>query len=146
MTPKRLSYLGRVSGWKRCSKLCDGLEKALGEADCKADEERMNRLRAAAKERGDGVANGAAGGGGGTAVPEMSSDVPFAERTEDGDDAMEIDGEDVAKTAKATASAEEAAAMAEEEEYRLRALDFSSLHSAAKVRENDDRGGRVRHA
>ena len=60
----------------------------------------------------------------------MSSDVLFTERTADGDDTMEIDGEEIAET--------EAAAVAEEEDSRLRALDLSSLHRVAKVRENKD--------
>ena len=47
--------------------------------------------------------------------------------------ATEIDGEEMAKA--------EASAIVEEEEYRLRALDFSSLHLAGQVRQNDDIGG-----
>ena len=42
--------------------------------------------------RTDGEVRGG-GGGFGTALPKVSSDVPFAERTADGDDAMEILGE-----------------------------------------------------
>ena len=56
-----------------------------------ADGDRMDRLRAVAKEMGDGGANGAVGGrgeGGGTAFPVMSSNVTFAERTVDGNNAM----------------------------------------------------------
>ena len=42
------------------------------------------------------------------ALPEMSSDVPFTERTADGDDTMEIDGEEIAEAeADADAVAEE---------------------------------------
>ena len=101
------------------------------------DGERMDCLLAAVKERRDGGADGAVGGGGrgggggggGKALPEISSDVLFAERTADGNDAMEIDGE------------AEAATAAEEEEYRLRAMEFSSLHRAATVRDNVKRGG-----
>ena len=46
---------------------------------------------------------------------------------------MEINREEMAEA--------EAVTITEEEEYCLRALDFLSLHRAAKVRENDDRGG-----
>ena len=59
--------------------------------------------------------------------------VPFAERTANIDDEMEIDRKEMAEA--------EAGAAAEEVEYRLRALDFSSLHRAAKVRENTNIGG-----
>ena len=54
---------------------------------------------------------------------------------------MEINREEMAEG--------EAAAVAEEEDYCLRALDFSSIHYADKVRENNYRcggaiwGGRV---
>ena len=41
------------------------------------------------------------------ALPEMSSDVPFTERTADGDIAMDINGEEIAEA--------EAAAVVEEE-------------------------------
>ena len=63
----------------------------------------------------------------------MSSDVPFTERTADCVNAIENNGEEIVEA--------EAAAVAEVEEYRLRALDFSSLYRAEKVRENKDRGG-----
>ena len=42
---------------------------------------------------------------------------------------MDINGEEMVEL--------EAAGISEEEEYRLRALEFSSLHRAVKVREND---------
>ena len=60
-----------------------------------SDGERVDRLQAAAKARGDGGADGeleGGSGGCGTDLPEMSFNVSFAERTADGDDAMEIDG------------------------------------------------------
>ena len=60
----------------------------------------------------------------------MSSDVLFTERTADGDDTMEIDGEEITEA--------EAAAVTEEEDSCLRSLDLSYLHRAAKVRENKD--------
>ena len=60
------------------------------------------------------------------ALLEMSSDVPFVERTADDNNAMEINREGMAET-EAEA---EAAAVAEEEEYRLRALEFLYLHRA----------------
>ena len=95
--PLFLFNLGRVVGWRRCSKLCNILEVDLGKANKKADGERMDRLWAAAKEIGDsadrGVMGGRGSGGGGTDLPEMYCDVLFVERTEDGDNTMEIDGE-----------------------------------------------------
>ena len=63
----------------------------------------------------------------------MSYKVLFMERTADGDNAMDIDREEMAET--------EVASVAEEEEYHLRALELSSLYFAEKVRENGDRGG-----
>ena len=54
-----------------------------------------------------GGGGGGGGGRGGTSLPEMSSDVPFTERTADGDDAMEIKREEIAEA--------EVAAIAEEE-------------------------------
>ena len=92
--PLFLFNLGRVVGWRRCSKLCNILEVDLGKANKKADGERMDRLWAAEKERGDGGANGVVEGGGGgrgggrMALPDMSSNILCAERTADGDDAM----------------------------------------------------------
>ena len=55
----------------------------------RSDGERMDCLRAAKKERGDGSTKGAVGGRGrggadGMALLEMSSDVLFKERTLDG--------------------------------------------------------------
>ena len=55
-------------------------------------------------------------------LPEMSSNVLFTERTVDGDDAMDIDGEEMAET--------KVDAVEEEEGYLLKAMEFLSLHSA----------------
>ena len=84
-----------------------------------SDGESMDCLWAAAKEKGGDGANGAVGGGGrgvegGTALPEMSSNITFADRTADGDGKMDIDGEEMAE--------KEAASVAEEEGYHLRSL------------------------
>ena len=63
----------------------------------------------------------------------MSSDVTFAERTTDGNDAVDINRGEMAEA--------ESDVVTEEEEYHLRALGLLSLHRAAKVKENHDRGG-----
>ena len=81
----------------------------------------MDCLQAAVKERVGGGANKVVGvrcrgGGVVTALLEMSSYVPFTERTKDGDGSMEIDREEMVEA--------EAADVAEEEDYCLRSLDF----------------------
>ena len=63
----------------------------------------------------------------------MSSDFLSIDSTVDGDNAMEIDREEIAEA--------EAVAISEEEKYPLMAMEFSSLHRAGKVRENKDIGG-----
>ena len=79
---------------------------------------------------------GGGSGGGGRDLPEMSFDVPFAERTEDSHEAMGINGEEMVETVAEMALVKEEAedAIAERGEYRLRALDLSSIHMAARVR------------
>ena len=116
----------------------------MGKAEQKLDRERMDRLWETANERGyvsnRVVGGGGGSGGGGMALPEMSCDVLFAERTEDNDNAMAIDREEMAETAEvmALAEAEKDASVAEEEEYSLRGVDFSYPHMAARVTENDE--------
>ena len=60
----------------------------------------MDHIWAAAKDRGYGGAYAVMGGrgrgvGGRTALPEISSNVPFVGRTADGDDVVEINGKEM---------------------------------------------------
>ena len=137
LRPSQLMQCARL-GEKRCGEWCSFLEDALKEADEKASKERMGRLKAAANT----------GGNSGTALPEISDGVPFVERSDperDGD-MMEIDaGEELADLGSNQArAAAEARAAEEEEQYRIRALDYTLGHVAAKVKEDgskDRRGG-----
>ena len=107
-------------GKRKCMELCDLLENALVEADNKSIQERLNRLK---------LVSG--GGDRNIPLPPIPDNVPFVERTDFDRDAdfMEIDQDNLhTKTA--------AIAAAEEESYRIQALDFAHGHVAAKVKEN----------
>ena len=107
-------------GKRKCMELCDLLENALNEADNKSIQERLNRLKL--------VSNG---GGKNIPLPPIPDNVPFVERTDFDRDAefMEIDQDNLHSKAAAIAAAEE-------ESYRIQALDFAQGHVAAKVKEN----------
>ena len=137
LRPSQLMQCARL-GEKRCGEWCSFLEDALKEADEKASKERMGRLKAAANVSGNTS----------TTLPEISDGVPFVERSDperDGD-MMDIDaGEELAEIGSNQArAAAEAQAAEEEERYRIRALDYTLGHVAAKVKEDgskDRRGG-----
>ena len=136
LRPSQLMQCARL-GEKRCGEWCSFLEDALKEADEKASKERMGRLKAAAN----------IGGASGVALPEVADGVPFVERTDperDGD-MMEIDAGDelVEIGANQARAAAEAQAAEEEEQYRLRALDYTLGHVAAKVKEDRDKDRRT---
>jgi len=136
LRPSQLMQCARL-GEKRCGEWCSFLEDALKEADEKASKERMGRLKAAAN----------VSGASGTVLPEIADGVPFVERTDperDGD-MMEIDaGDELAEIgSKQAQAAAEAQAAEEEEQYRIRALDYSLGHVAAKVKEDGSKDRRT---
>merc|ERR1719443_1789405 len=91
-------------GKRRCVQVCEMLEEALEEADGKAQQDRMERLKALNANRLS-MTNDA------KIVSPSSHDVCQLPQREDD--------------------------RGEEEEYRLRALDYSSGHFAASVKEDD---------
>lgn len=107
-------------GKRKCIELCDLLEKALIEADNKSDLDRLERLKLVSGASSKTIP-----------LPPIPDDVPFVERTDfDRDiDSMDIDQSDLQSKAAAIAAAEE-------ESYRIQALDFAVGHVAAKVKEN----------
>lgn len=131
LRPSQLIQCGRL-GEKRCSEWCSFLEDALTEADDKASKERMARLKAAAGTADNSSAL--------LPAPDVADGVPFVERTDAERDGnmMEID----AGKALVEVGSDQARAAEEEERYRLRALDYTLGHVAAKVKE--DGGGNSR--
>ena len=131
LRPSQLVQCAKL-GEQRCVEWCSFLEDALTEAEIKDAKEKMSRLKAA-NTNSDDLNNA-------MLPPEISNDVPFVERTEperDGD-MMDVSSENLVAIASDKARAAEAQAAAEEEErYRLRALDYSLGHIAAKVKEDD---------
>mmetsp|Transcript_12144 Transcript_12144/g.22743 ORF Transcript_12144/g.22743 Transcript_12144/m.22743 type:complete len:611 (+) Transcript_12144:28-1860(+) len=134
LKPRQLVTCAHL-GKRKCVELCDVLEKALAEADEKAIQERLERLKLV--NGGFREANDMSGSGKRRDVmlPDIAENVPFVERTDlDRDaDLMEVDQMDTALDENQAA----AIAAAEEESYRIQALDYSLGHVAAKVREND---------
>jgi len=121
LKPRQLIICARL-GKRKCVELCDILENALLESDQKAVQERLDRLKLA---NGFGNRNDAQ-------MPDIADDAPFVERTDlerDGD-MMEVE-QDGLRDKKA-----EAIAAAEEESYRILALDYAQGHVAAKVKED----------
>lgn len=108
-----------------CLELCNTLEESLTEADEKSVEERLKRLKATAENF--------------SGSSDLSENVPFAEHTDYKRDAeiMEIDKNDLTDIGSKQANEAAAIAAAEEESYRIQALDYSLGHVAAKVKEND---------
>jgi len=131
LRPSQLIQCGRL-GEKRCSEWCTFLEDALTEADDKASKERMARLKAAA-----GIANTSSAL---LPAPDVADGVPFVERTDPERDGniMEID----AGIALVEVGSDQARAAEEEERYRLRALDYTLGHVAAKVKEDGEGNSR----
>jgi exosome complex component RRP45 len=135
LKPRQLITCAKL-GKMKCVELCNMLESSLVEADQKSIEERLARLKVGAMSLGD-IKNVPVP----MPLPDVSTDVPFVERT-DYDryaDMMEIDQDDLADIGSKEAKAA-AIAAAEEESYRIQALDFASGHVAAKVKEGG-RGG-----
>jgi exosome complex component RRP45 len=122
LKPSQLVMCAKL-GKQKCVELCDVLEKSLSEANEKAAAERMDRLR-----RSTGFGNGK------VPIPEVPTNAPFVERGE----LMEVDQEDLSEIGSKQADAAAAIAAAEEESYRIQALDYAQGHVAAKVKENDD--------
>jgi len=125
LRPRQLMASAKL-GKSRCVEVCEMLETALEEAEGKAQRERMERLKQ------QGAANvvpssAALEDAGTTAAAAVFSDV------------MDVDEPSSALDEDRTT---DAAAMKEEEEYRARALDYSSGHFAASVKEDkqDKRG------
>jgi len=160
---KRCAELGKG----RCVEMCGVLEKALEEADGKAGRDRLERLRVV-REREEVVVDAVMGGGRDDGmdnrhllpdIPRVG--VPFLKQTRyDNDNNNKTKNQDNTETQNqktatvllqvpqddlnAPGSQTAAIAAAEEERYRLQALDYSSLHVAAKVREDGSgSGGRV---
>lgn len=126
LKPRQLITCARL-GKRKCVELCEILESSLLDADQKAIEERLERLKMA---NGFDTTRGT-----NLNLPEISENVPFAERTdlERDSEMMEVDQEGLSdKNADAIAAAEE-------ESYRILALDYAQGHVAAKVKEDDAR-------
>ncbi len=128
LKPRQLITCAKL-GKTKCVELCNLLEKSLGEADEKSIEERLARLK---------VANGM-GSFKDIPLPDLPENAPFVERTDYDRDAdmMEIDQHDLSDVGSKYADRAAAIAAAEEESYRIQALDYSQGHIAAKVKEND---------
>mmetsp|Transcript_27244 Transcript_27244/g.40998 ORF Transcript_27244/g.40998 Transcript_27244/m.40998 type:complete len:603 (+) Transcript_27244:35-1843(+) len=128
LKPRQLITCANL-GKKKCVELCNILEKSLAEADEKSIEERLTRLKLAS---GQGDIKD-------VPLPDLPENAPYVERTDyerDGD-LMEIDQEGLADLGSSRASKAAAIAAAEEESYRIQALDYSLGHVAAKVKENN---------
>lgn len=108
-------------GKRKCIELCDILETSLVDSDQKAVRERLDRLKLAS---GFGSSKD-------LALPDISENVPFVERTDPERDGemMEVEQEGLKDQAAAIAAAEE-------ESYRINALDYAQGHVAAKVKED----------
>jgi exosome complex component RRP45 len=116
---------------KAILQLCQMLEETLGEADTKAQQERLQRLQAS----------------GGTALTTYTNNnmmptdsVPFA-KDSIGQDFMEVDTQTDWKDVSADVESAEAQINEEEEAYRLQALDYAVGHVAAQVKERKKSGG-----
>lgn len=108
-------------GKRKCVELCEILETSLVESDQKAVLERLDRLKLAS---GFGSSKD-------IALPDISENVPFAERTDPDRDGEMMEVEQGGLKDKAAAIA-----AAEEESYRMLALDYAQGHVAAKVKED----------
>eukprot|EP00986_Skeletonema_menzelii_P002852 scaffold833_cov145-Skeletonema_menzelii.AAC.12 len=102
LRPRQLTASSNL-GKRRCIEICELLETALEEAECKAQQDRMERLKQtnAMRQKVGDDANSAT----------ISANVPVTDEDE------------------------------EDEKYRLRALDYSSGHIAAPVKEDNEKKG-----
>ncbi|KAL7435272.1 hypothetical protein ACHAXH_008278 [Discostella pseudostelligera] len=108
LRPRQLMSSAKL-GKRRCVEICELLETALEEADKKAQLERMERLKSMNVN---------------LQVADMAAPLPSD---------MDIDSSTLPNE-----DATDADARKEDEEYRLRALDYSSGHFAASVKEDKD--------
>lgn len=104
--------------------LCQMLEETLGDADKKAQQERLQRLQATSDISTNGPSDG----------------VPFVQDSR-GQDFMEVDTITEWKDVTADVESAEAHVNEEEEAYRLRALDYALGHVAARVKDSNKMGG-----
>jgi exosome complex component RRP45 len=111
---------------KAIVQLCRTLEETLGEADTKAQQERLQRLQAS----GDTLA----------ITSKPTDGIPFVQDSI-GQDFMEVDTVTEWKDVSADVESAEAQINEEEEAYRLQALDYALGHVAAKVQETKKSGG-----
>ena len=126
--PRQLKSCANL-GKKKCVELCNMLEDSLAEADKKSIEERLARLKLSTGMNPNNL----------MPLPDISEGVPFVERTDyirDGE-MMEIDMKNLHDLGSERSNKAAAIAAAEEESYRIQALDYSLGHVAAKVKEND---------
>ena len=105
LRPRQLMASAKL-GKRRCVEICELLEKALEEAEGKAQQERMERLKTLAAE----------------SSRRPSSAVEDAGVASDAEDDMDVEEDNK-----------------EDEEYRLRALDYASGHFAASVKEDKEK-------
>jgi len=103
LRPRQLTASSNL-GKRRCIEICELLETALEEAERKAQEDRMDRLK-----QMNAMRQKVAGNDADTAA--ISADMPVTDEDE------------------------------EDEKYRLRALDYSSGHIAAPVKEDKEKKG-----
>jgi len=153
--------LGKCAGMgkDRCVELCGVLEKALEEADEKAGRDRLERLKIVKEREGFVVSNSSAGAGAGAGgdssmdnrhllpdIPRVG--VPFLKQTQYDDHnnaSTQNDGVNLQVQQNdlgALGLQKAAIAAAEEESYRIQALDYALGHVAAKVKEGPTHGGR----
>ena len=108
LRPRQLMSSAKL-GKRRCVEICELLETALEEADKKAQKERMDRLKS------------------------MNVNLRVIDMAATSSSDMDIDVSTLSNEDPTDADARK-----EDEEYRLRALDYSSGHFAASVKEDKD--------
>ena len=122
LQPKQLKQCWRLAE-KSILQLCRMLEETLTRADDKAQQERLLRLQSSGE------------------IPQATTTegVPFV-KDSNGQDFMEIDT--ITEWKDVSSDVENAVAQVNEEEeaYRLKALDYSVGHVAAKVKDNREAG------
>ena len=118
LRPRQLMASAKL-GKRRCVEICHLLETALDEAERKAQKERMDRLKSLNANR----------------PFESVEDAKMTSATTLSEDAMDVE------VSAPHDDQTDAAAQKEEEEYRKKALDYSSGHFAASVKEDKDKKG-----
>ncbi len=111
LRPQQLMSSAKL-GKRRCVEICELLETALEEADKKAQKERMERLKS------------------------LNANLRVVDMAATSSSDMDIES-----SAFTNEDPTDADARKEDEEYRLRALDYSSGHFAASVKEDKDLKG-----